>query len=103
MAMNIKSISELSSFSEVKGLYSPLLCTESSTSLTDALKGAINSWTNGRGEISSIGFNTISCAPDTYIEVASKSQTDSSYTSYKLNLSELLDNINKTLAWVAWV
>lgn len=103
MAMNIKSISELSSFSEVKGLYSPLLCNESSASLTDALKGAINSWTNGSGEISSIGFNTISCAPDTYIEVASKSSTDSPYTSYKLNLSELLDNINKTLAWVAWV
>ena len=92
MAMNIRSITELPDYP----LSTPLTA-DSSTALSTALKDAITGWEIDGGGLGSIGFQMLSCAKNSYIEVATQNK------SYKLDLNKILDNINKTMAYVAWL
>lgn len=92
MAMNIRSITELPDYP----LSTPLTA-DSSTALSTALKDAITEWEIDGGGLGSIGFQMLSCAKNSYIEVATQNK------SYKLDLNKILDNINKTMAYVAWL
>ena len=94
MAMNIRSITELP---EYPSSLSVSLKADRSQPLSTALKDAISRWEINGGGLGSIGFDMLSCAENSYIEVATKN------TSYKLDLNKILDNINKTMAYVAWL
>lgn len=99
MAMNIRSITELKPY---PNFLSTSLTADSNTQLSTALKDAIKEWEIDGGGLGSIGFEMLSCAKDSYIEVAAKDDNGTP-TSYKLDLNKILDNINKTMAYVAWL
>lgn len=100
MAMNIRSITELQSFSGPL-LSTNLLDDSKYSSSSEALKDVITKWSGSNVDLDKIDFTMLSCAKDSYIEVAA--QAGSTYSSYKLNLSELLDSINKLIAAVAYM